>query len=95
MMSELTRLHNEAIRILTTYDEHKNSEDEHMRRKAHLDLDYFLMEHRDTAIILFVEGLQREIDSLRKPAPQAKQPWWRRKKKGGITYASNQSEINQ
>lgn len=92
-MSELTRLYNEALRILTTYDEHKNSDDEHMRRKAHLDLDYFLMEHRDTAILLVVEGLQREIDSLR--TPPAKQPWWRRKKKGGSTYANNQIEINQ
>lgn len=91
MMSELTRLHDEAVRLLTVYDEHKNSTDENMRRKAHLDLDYFLMRHREVAAILLVEGLQREIDSYRAATPVTKVPWYKRFKKGGTINASNQN----
>ena len=98
-MSELTRLHDEALRLLTTYDEHKNSDDEMLRRKVHLDLDHFLMHHRAVAAIFFVEGLQREIESIKaeeqQPAPKV--PWYSRLltrfnyKKGGIINASNQN----
>lgn len=91
MMSELTRLHDEAVRLLTVYDEHKNSADESMRRKAHLDLDYFLMRHREVAAILLVEGLQREIDSYKAAPPAKKVPWYKRLKKGGIINAKNQN----
>lgn len=91
-MSELTRLHDEAVRLLTVYDEHRNSADENMKRKAHLDLDYFLMRHRDVAMILFVEGLQREIDDLKIKQAPAKVPWYKRRfKKGGTLNANNQN----
>lgn len=94
-MSELTRLHDEAVRLLTVYDEHKHSADEALRRKVHIDLDHFLMCHREVAAILFVEGLQREIDALKKKS-EPKRPWYqkvifKRFKKGGIINASNQN----
>ena len=92
MMSELTRLHDEAVRLLTVYDEYRNSTDETMRRKAHIDLDAFLMRHRDVAMILFVEGLQREIDDLKIKQAPAKVPWYKRRfKKGGTLNANNQN----
>lgn len=96
MMSKLTRLHEEALRLLTTYEEHKNSTDEHMRRKAHLDLDRFLMEHREVAAILFVGGLQVEIEALSVPDRKVtKAPWYRRFIKGGKTNVNRNSEVGQ
>lgn len=97
MMSELTRLHDEALRLLTTYDEHKNSDDEKLRRKVHIDLDHFLMRHRDVAAIFFVEGLQREIACLvaEEQQPPARVPWYARLltkyRKGGYINASNKN----
>ena len=64
MMSELTRLHDEAERLSVVYKMYKDSEDKSLRRKAHIDLDRFLMHHRELAILLMTEGLQREIDRL-------------------------------
>lgn len=91
MMSKLTRLHDEALRLLTVYEEYKDSGDEFMRRKAHLDLDRFLMEHREVAALLIVQGLRFEIDNLRveptlKPT---KRPWYRRIIKGGVVHANS------
>lgn len=92
MMSELTRLRDEALRLLTTYDEHKNSEDAILRRKAHLDLDKFLMENRETAIILMVKGLDEEIKLLQAKTVYdtvPKRRWFQRKPKvpkgGGVS----------
>ncbi len=93
MMSELTRLHDEALRLLTVYDEYRNSNDDYMRRKAHVDLDRFLMEHREVAALLVVQGLRHEIDNLLpKPAP-VKRPWYRRIIKGGVVNV-NSSNIS-
>ncbi len=92
MMSEMTRLHGEALRLLTVFEEYKNSPDEYMRRKAHIDLDRFLMEHREVAAILMVGGLQDEIKDLAKANAQerrVKLPWYRRFKKGGQVYADS------
>lgn len=63
-MSELTRLRDEAERLLETYTEHRYSEDDTLRRKVHLDLDRFLMDHREEAILLMVDGLNDEITRL-------------------------------
>ena len=63
-MSELTRLRDEAERLLETYTEHRYSEDDTLRRKVHVDLDHFLMEHREEAILLMVDGLNDEITKL-------------------------------
>ena len=93
MMSEMTRLHSEALRLLTVFEEYKNSPDEYMRRKAHIDLDRFLMEHREVAAILMVGGLQDEIKDLAKAQAQerrVKLPWYRRFRKGGQVYADSQ-----
>lgn len=92
MMSKLTRLRDEALRLLTTYEEHKDSEDATLRRKAHLDLDKFLMEHRETAIMLMVRGLNDEIMDLqlKAAAEKPKRRWFQRKRKytkGGIVDA--------
>lgn len=64
LMSELTQLHSEALRLLTTYEEYKDSPNEHLRRKVHLDLDRFLMQHRYVAAILVTQGLQDAMDRL-------------------------------
>ena len=81
MMSELTRLRDEAIRLRTIYEEHQDNPDNFMRRKAHIDLDKFLMQHRDIAILLMTEGLQREIDSIVVELEYEKQeliPWYKK-----------------
>lgn len=64
-MSELTRLRDEAARLHGVYEEYSNSSDEALRRKAHVDLDRFLMENRETAVLLMIDGLDREIEQLR------------------------------
>jgi hypothetical protein len=96
MMSELTRLYDEALRLLTVYDEHKNSTDEHMRLKAHVDLDRFLMEHREVAAILVVSGLKAEIEALAKSeqATRKKTPWFKRFKKGGFVNVNDNNNIS-
>lgn len=93
MMSELTRLHSEAERLLTVYFEHKDCNDEALRRKVHIDLDMFLMQHRETAMILMTEGLQLEIDNLiaeRKSAEIKAKPWrrWLRRPASGGAAAT-------
>lgn len=61
MIKELSKLRDEAERLLETYTDFKDSEDENLRRKAHLDLDRFLMQHREEAILLMLDGLNTEI----------------------------------
>lgn len=64
MIKELTRLRDEATRMLEIYTEHKDSSVDDLRRKAHIDLDRFLMEHREEAILLMVDGLNEEITKM-------------------------------
>lgn len=64
MTRELTKLRNEAERLLVTYTEHKDSEHCDIRRKVHLDIDRFLMEHREEAMLLIVDGLNEEIKRM-------------------------------
>jgi hypothetical protein len=61
MVKELTKLRDEAERLLETYTIHKDSDDPNMRRKAHLDLDRFLMQHREEAALLMLDSLNTEI----------------------------------
>lgn len=61
MIKELSKLRDEAERLLETYTLFKDSEDENLRRKAHLDLDRFLMQHREEAVLLMLDGLNTEI----------------------------------
>ena len=61
MVKELMKLRDEAERTLETYTEFKYNDDANLRRKAHLDLDRFLMEHREEAILLMLDGLNTEI----------------------------------
>lgn len=75
MMSRLTQARDEAARLHTCYMLHRDSKDEDMRRKAHLDLDRYLMENRELAIMCIEQVLDAEIDKLRaaaKPAPKPK-----------------------
>ena len=64
MMSVLTRKHEEAKRLLETYTLHKDSPDIEMRRKVHLDLDRFLMENRETAIVCVERVIAAELEDL-------------------------------
>lgn len=61
MVTELTKLRDEAARLLELYELHKDSDDERLRRRVHVDLDRFLMRHREEAILLIVDGLNTEI----------------------------------
>lgn len=76
MMSALTRKHDEAKRLLETYNIYKDHPDASLRRKAHLDLDRFLMENRDTAIICMERVLADEIQQLRTAAPKRRFKFW-------------------
>lgn len=77
-MSELTRLKDEATRLLTIYEEYKDCDDVQLRRLAHVRLDRFLMEHRDIAAILMVHGLHDAFEQLVAEAAveKAPAPWY-------------------
>lgn len=64
-MSELTRLRDEADRLLTTYAEYKDCNDLVVKTRVHVELDRFLMANRETAAILMLEGLDAEILRLK------------------------------
>lgn len=64
MMSALTRKHEEAKRLLECFVLHKDSPDIEMRRKVHLDLDRFLMENRETAIVCIERVIAAELEDL-------------------------------
>lgn len=72
---QLTKLHDEAARLLTLYEEYKDSEDAVLRRRVHVDLDRFLMENREIAALLMVSGLKSELANI--PAPP-RLPWYKR-----------------
>lgn len=80
MMSALTRKLDELRRLQETYRMYKDHEDSTMRRKAHLDVDRFLMENRETALICMEQVLDNELNSLKvKQATKViKPPWYRR-----------------
>ena len=62
MRIKLIRLYDEALRLLTIYED---CDDEFSRRKVHLGLGRFLMQHREVATT--VRGL--EIKQLRDTVP--------------------------
>lgn len=64
MMSVLTKKHEEAKRLLETYTLHKDNPDIEVRRKVHLDLDRFLMENRETAIVCIERVIAAELKDL-------------------------------
>lgn len=61
-MSALTRKRDEARRLLELYEIYRDSPDDWRRRKAHVDLDRFLMENRETAIMCIERVLSDELD---------------------------------
>lgn len=61
MRNSLVHLHAEAYRMLAVYEVHMDSSDEFVRRKVHVDLDRFLMEHCEIVAILLTQGLQDAI----------------------------------
>lgn len=64
MLTELMKLRDEAERLLEIYTVHSDSEDPILRRRAHLDLDKFLMEHREEVTLLMLEALNNEINIM-------------------------------
>lgn len=64
MMSLMTRKLDEAKRLLELYTIYKDSDDAWRRRKVHVDLDRFLMENREMAIMCIEQVLQTELDAL-------------------------------
>lgn len=95
-MSELTRLKDEATRLLTIYEEHKDSDDETLRRMAHVNLDRFLMEHREISAVLVVQGLQDAFDQLVaiKKQEHAPAPWYKRLI-GGVRFGNSKNQKYQ
>lgn len=97
-MSELTRLKDEATRLLTIYEEYKDSDDETLRRMAHVKLDRFLMEHREISAVLVVQGLQDAFDQLvvtsKNSKPKASMPWYRRLI-GGVRFGNSKNQKYQ
>lgn len=79
-MSALTQKHDEVKRLLEIYTLYKDSPDDWRRRKAHLDLDRFLMENRETAILCMEQVLADEIQAAAKSQPKKKRltQWFRR-----------------
>ena len=99
MMSALTRKHDEAKRLLELYMLYKDSGDDWRRRKAHVDLDRFLMENRETAILCIERVLQDEINAQIVDTKQKyklatkilRPPWYQRlayrlQRKGGASH---------
>lgn len=90
MMSALTRKHDEVKRLLELYTIYKDSPDDWRRRKAHVDLDRFLMENRESAILCMEQVLADEIQALieaqaaAKPKPKRPFRLWF-KRRGGTT----------
>lgn len=87
MMSLLTRKLDDAKRLLELYTIYKDSEELWRRRKAHIDLDRFLMENREMAIMCIERVLQDELDALVAESKQKKPklvtrtlrpPWYQR-----------------
>ena len=77
-MSELTRKLDEARRLSELYRLHKDDADESKRRKIHLDLDRYLMENRETAILCIERVLEDELHALKKEqAAKPKRAWQR------------------
>ena len=93
MMSLLTRKHDEAKRLLELYTIYKDCEVDWRRRKAHIDLDRFLMENREIAIMCIEKVLSDEIGALVAEARNNKAtrpPWYKRlakslrRREGGV-----------
>ena len=76
---KLIKLRDEAALHRDKYETYKDSSDEWLRRKVAVDLDRFLMEHREVAIILIAEALEREVKSAPSHnAAATRTSWWRR-----------------
>ena len=103
MMSALTRKLDEARRLLELYTIYKDSPEAWRRRKAHVDLDRFLMENRETAIMCIERVLQDELDALIESKRVAPQPWLkrlayklqRRGAEGGVTNDGTQIQSDE
>lgn len=90
MMSLMTRKLDEARRLLELYTIYKDSDEQWRRRKAHVDLDRYLMENREMAIMCIERVLQGELDALVAESKSKKQkkykmatrtirpPWYQR-----------------
>lgn len=80
LMSALTRKLDEVRRLQETYSIYKDSEDDRVRRKVHLDVDRFLMENREVALLCFERVLAEELDELKKLSElnETKLPWYKR-----------------
>lgn len=101
MRSVLKRKHAEAARLLELYATYKDSEHEWKRRKVHVDLDRFLMENRETAIMCIERVLSEELHADRPVAPKRLSLYQRlfgslqrRGAKGGVTNDRSQVQSN-
>lgn len=103
-MSALTRKLDEIRRLQETYKIYKDHEDPMMRRKAHLDVDRFLMENRETALICMEQVLDAELRALKveQAVKIVRAPWYqrlvysiqRRRAEGGADNDGSQVQPN-
>lgn len=100
MMSLLTRKLDEAKRLLELYTAYKDSGDDWRRRKAHVDLDRFLMENREMAIMCIEQVLQGELDALvaeskkHKVAKRTMRPPWYQRLTFSLRRRAEGGEVN-
>lgn len=80
MMSELTRKRDEAARLQELYTLYKDSDEDWRRRKTTIDLDRFLMENRELAIMCVERVLSDEIVKLadERRVKRGISAWWLR-----------------
>lgn len=97
-MSALTRKRDEARRLLELYTIYKDSPDDWRRRKAHIDLDRFLMENRETAIMCIEQVLSDEINNQiaearkHKKVTKVLRPSWLQRLSYSMQRRGNQKE---
>ena len=78
MMSELTRKRDEVAGLYERYMLYRNCDEDFRRRKVHIDLDKFLMENRELAIMCIDQVLNEEIEALRKETSAPQLTWFQR-----------------
>lgn len=102
MMSELTRKRDEVAGLYERYMLYRDCDEDFRRRKVHIDLDKFLMENRELAIMCIDQVLNEEIEALRRETDTTQLSWFqritakfqRRHAKGGFVNVGTSTQQN-
>ena len=86
MIKKLIKLRDAAEMHREKYEVYHNSNDEWRRRKVICELDRFLMENRETAIILMTEALNEEVKhASAHKATKTRTSWWRKLQRRSVS----------